>query len=113
MKPTGSSVSVHFSNLVHAFCDATSHRASPNSTLDTERSALDVRRFQPLLAFGSELILLIADLFHPFDRLSIERFLNGDMRQCGQWRSAVPMLLTGRKPDDIAWPDFLDRTAPT
>jgi hypothetical protein len=30
----------------------------------------------------------------------------------GGWRRAVPMLLVRLKPDDIAWPDFLDRTAP-
>src|SRR4029453_15896663 len=28
------------------------------------------------------------------------------------WRSPVPMLLVRLKPDDIAWPDFLDRGAP-
>ncbi len=25
----------------------------------------------------------------------------------------MPMLLTGRKPDHIAWPDFLNRPIPT
>jgi hypothetical protein len=32
--------------------------------------------------------------------------LNGDMSHRGRRRSAVPMLLAGRKPDHIAWPDF-------
>src|SRR5437899_10892254 len=35
------------------------------------------------------------------------------MSHRGRRRSAVPMLLTRRKPDYIAWPDFLDRCAPT
>src|SRR5690348_1078291 len=33
------------------------------------------------------------------------------MCHCGGWRGAVPMLLVGREPDDIAWADFLDRAA--
>src|SRR4030095_11956995 len=35
------------------------------------------------------------------------------MSHRGRRRSAVQMLLTRRKPDHIAWPDFLDRAAPT
>src|SRR5439155_16338264 len=42
----------------------------------------------------------------------VQRLLNGDMSHRGRRRSAVPMLLTRRKPDHIARPDFLDRTAP-
>ena len=58
-------------------------------------------------------ILFVADLLHPVDRFAVQRFLNGDMSHCGRRRSAVPMLLTGRKPDHIAWPDLLDRAVPT
>src|SRR6266550_2915922 len=59
------------------------------------------------------LILFVADLFHPVDRLAVQRFLNGDMSHRSRRRSAVPMLLTRRNPGHIARPDFLDRTAPT
>jgi hypothetical protein len=58
-------------------------------------------------------VLLITDLFHPVRALAVQLFHNGDVRHgCGR-RSAVPMLLTGREPDHIAWPDFLNRAAPT
>ena len=33
------------------------------------------------------------------------------MRHGGRRRGAVPVLLAGRKPDDVAGPDFLDRAA--
>src|SRR5438876_3011132 len=58
-------------------------------------------------------ILFFAHLFHPIDHLAVQRFLNSDMRHRGCWRGAVPMLLTRRKPNDIARPDFLDWFAPT
>jgi hypothetical protein len=58
-------------------------------------------------------ILLLADVLHPLDHLPVKRFLNGDMRHRGRRRSAVPMLLVRCKPNDIAWPDFRDRAAPT
>src|SRR5436853_7659091 len=45
------------------------------------------------------------------DHFSVERFLNGDMRHRSRRRSAVPMLLVRRKPNDITGPDFLDRSA--
>src|SRR5437667_2016011 len=59
------------------------------------------------------LVLLVADLLHPRDRTAVQRLLNGDMRHRGRRRSAVPVLLAGRKPDDIAGPDFLDGSTPT
>ena len=40
-------------------------------------------------------IVLIADLLHPVDGLSVELFLNRDVRHGRCWRSAMPMLLTG------------------
>jgi len=57
------------------------------------------------------LVLFVADFFHPIDRFAVQRFLNRDMSHRGRRRSAMPMLFTGRKPDHIAWPDFLDRAA--
>src|SRR5262249_348386 len=56
-------------------------------------------------------ILLVRDVFHPLDHLAIEHFLNGDMRHRSCRRRAVPMLLVRREPDDIARPDFFDRSA--
>src|SRR5947208_6902471 len=65
------------------------------------------------LAPVSKLILFVTDLFHPVDDFTVELFLNGDVcHGCG-WRSAMPMLLAGRKPDHITGPDFLDRATPT
>ena len=56
-------------------------------------------------------VLLVADLFHPIDDLTVERFLNGDMRHGRGRRSTMPMLLARRDRDDIAGMDLLDRTA--
>src|SRR3954451_9849527 len=33
------------------------------------------------------------------------------MRHRGRRRCAMPVLQTGRKPDDVTWPDFLDCAA--
>ena len=57
------------------------------------------------------LVLFVADFFHPIDRFAVQRFLNRDMSHRGRRRSAMPMLFTGRKPDHITGPDFLDRAA--
>src|SRR2546423_10743300 len=59
----------------------------------------------------SRLVLFVADLFHPFDGLAVELFNNGDVRHRRRLSGAVPMLLTRRTPDNIAWPNFLFRTA--
>lgn len=40
-------------------------------------------------------------------------FLDRDMRHRRRGRGPVPMLHTGRTPDHIAGPDFLDRATPT
>ena len=56
-------------------------------------------------------ILLIADVFHPLNDFSIQSLLNGYMRHRRSRTCAMPMLLTRRKPDHIARPNFLDRTA--
>jgi hypothetical protein len=57
-------------------------------------------------------ILFVADLFHPVHGLAIEPFLNGDVRHGGGGCGAVPVLLTRRKPDDVARPNLLDRASP-
>ena len=59
----------------------------------------------------SPAILLVADLFHPFDDLAVERFLNGDVRHGGSRCGTVPVLHARWKPDDIAGADFFDRAA--
>src|ERR1700692_369949 len=56
-------------------------------------------------------VLRVADLFHPVDDFAVQRFLNGDMRHRVRRSCAVPVLLTGREPDDIASPDFLSGAA--
>jgi hypothetical protein len=61
--------------------------------------------------FKSSAVLLVADLFHPFDVLTVKRLLNGDMRQSVGRGSAVPMFHARRRPYDIALPDLLLYTA--
>jgi hypothetical protein len=56
--------------------------------------------------------LRAADLFHPVDGFSVELLLNGDVAHGRRRRCAVPVLLARRKPDDVARPDFFDRSAP-
>src|SRR3954471_16333114 len=56
-------------------------------------------------------VLFVANLFQPSDVLAVLKLGDGDMRHCGRWRCPVPMLQAGRKPDDIAWPNFFDRPA--
>src|SRR5438132_629634 len=58
-------------------------------------------------------ILFVADLFHPVNRLAVQRLLNSDMNHRGRWRRAMPMLLVGFKPNDIAGSDFFNLPAPT
>jgi hypothetical protein len=67
-------------------------------------SQLSTLNYQPST---SPAVLFVADSFHPIDHFAVQRFLKSDMRHCGRRRSAVPMLLVRRKPDDVAWPDFL------
>src|SRR5205814_636016 len=56
-------------------------------------------------------VLLIAHFFHPLDRFSIERFLNGDVLHRVCRRSPVPVFFSGLEPDDIAGTDLFDRSA--
>ena len=60
---------------------------------------------------SSALVLLVADLLHPIDRLSVERLLDGDVGHGGGWGGAMPMLLARREDHDIAGANFLDRPA--
>src|SRR2546422_1943861 len=55
------------------------------------------------------LVLLVANLFHPFDGLAVKVFQDGDVRHGRGWSGAVPMLLTRRAPDHIARPNFFFR----
>ena len=50
-------------------------------------------------------------MLHPVDSFSVLLFLDGDVGHGGCRGGSVPVLLMGRKPDDIAWVDFFDRTA--
>src|ERR1700730_18215635 len=66
----------------------------------------------PALFFSGP-VLVVADLFHPVGAFTVEPFHNGDVGHGRGRRGAVPMLLAGRKPDHVAWPDFLLGTAPS
>ena len=57
-------------------------------------------------------VLRIGDFLHPLDDLSVEQFLNRDVRHTGGRRRAVPVLHARWRPDDISWTDFFDRAAP-
>jgi hypothetical protein len=60
----------------------------------------------------SSAVLLVADLLHPLDILSVEIFLNGDVRHARRGRRSMPVFLTGRDPHHIAVADFLCWTTP-
>src|SRR5882757_10914850 len=75
-------------------------------------SSLADVRFAPLRQGAKSFaVLFVAHPFHPFDVLAVERFRNSDMRHRGRRCRAVPMLLAGWKPDDIAGTDFFDLPA--
>lgn len=59
----------------------------------------------------SGLVLLVGDVFHPVHRFAVELFLNGEVRHGRGRCSAMPMFFSRRKPNDVAWPDFLDRAS--
>jgi len=56
-------------------------------------------------------VLLVADLFHPVDNLTVELFLNGDVHHGRGRCGSMPVLLAGLEPDHITGPDLLDRSA--
>src|SRR3954471_21490552 len=55
-------------------------------------------------------IFVVGDVLHPLDGLAVQSFLNSDMGHCGRCRCAMPMPVTWWAPDDVARPDFFDRT---
>src|SRR5207248_2432346 len=57
-------------------------------------------------------ILIVGDLLQPIDGLAIEPFLDGHVRHGRPCRRAMPVFLARSKPDDVAWSDLFDRTAP-
>src|SRR5690348_1926399 len=56
-------------------------------------------------------ILLVSDLLHPVHHLSALRFLDGDVRHRGCSRRTVPMLQTGREPNNVARPNLFHWSA--
>src|SRR3954467_2423576 len=54
-------------------------------------------------------VLLVGHLLEPLHHLAVERLLDGDMLHRILGRRAVPMLLAGGEPDNVAGPDLLDR----
>ena len=55
--------------------------------------------------------MLISYLLEPFYSFPLQRLLNRDMTHRVRWHRAVPMFFVRRKPDHVARPDFLDRSA--
>jgi len=58
-------------------------------------------------------ILLVGDLLQPIHGSAVLRLLHGDVCDRRGRGRAVPVLLAGREPDDIAGADLLDWPAPT
>lgn len=58
------------------------------------------------LAFAATEILLVRYSLEPFDVLAVECLLNGDMRHRCRRRCSMPMLVSGRAPDNVACTDF-------
>src|SRR5207244_3700947 len=92
------------------------HPSAPRSLapVGLQRARRAVRTKQLLacvtfLTLRCALVVLIADVFQPLNRLAIELFLDGNVRHRGRERGTVPMFLAGSEPDDIARPDLLDR----
>ena len=65
----------------------------------------------PVQGEESVAVLFVAHVFQPIDDLTVELFLDGDMRHGRGRRGTVPMLLARRKPDHVTGMDFLDRAA--
>ena len=55
--------------------------------------------------------MVVADMFQPVDDFAVEPFLNGDVGYGGGRCRAMPVFFAGRKPDDVARPNFLDGSA--
>jgi hypothetical protein len=57
-------------------------------------------------------ILFVADFFQPVHCLTLELFPDGDVRHGGGRSGTMPVFFPGWKPDDVTWPNFLDRSYP-
>src|SRR3954463_12885979 len=55
-------------------------------------------------------IFLVGDMLHPGDRRAVQRFLDGDVGHALARRGAVPMLVLGRAPENVAGMEFEDRS---
>src|SRR3954463_12053379 len=67
------------------------------------------------LVFGcvsAAFVLIVGDVFEPFDSLAIELLLQGNVRHRVCRRRPMPMLFARRKPDNVTRPDLFDRSAP-
>ena len=53
------------------------------------------------------MVPLVADMFHPFDNVTVQLFLNRDVRHGRRRCRSVPVLLARREPDHITWPYLL------
>src|SRR5439155_21082174 len=58
------------------------------------------------------LVLFVGNLLQPLDGLAVELLLDGEVRHRRGRGGAVPVLLAGREPDNVAGADLLDRPAP-
>jgi len=57
-------------------------------------------------------VLLVGDLLHPIGALPVERLHDRDVRHGDRGRGAVPVLLAGRDPREVAHPDLVDGVSP-
>jgi hypothetical protein len=57
------------------------------------------------------LLLFVPDLFYPVDNITVELFLNDDMRHGHRRQDSTPVLFSGSKPEHITRADFLDPPA--
>src|SRR5256886_12008685 len=82
----------------------------PSPSAETSRLLFPSLRFRIVSPDASELV--VSHLFHPVHDLAIEVLLNGEVRDGGGCRGAVPMFLTRRDPDHVTGPNLLDRPSP-
>lgn len=60
---------------------------------------------------GLPSVLFLADVLHPIHNPPASTLLNRDVGHCSGRRGTMPMPLSGRKPDNIAGVNLLNRTA--